>query len=58
MGHAAKHAVKARHGIDASTNFVMGREEVFAGFLIAELRFVGQDGGKFSFELIPDVDDE
>ena len=48
----------AGHGIEASTNFVMGREDVLTSFLIAELGFVGHQGGEFSVELFGDVDDE
>src|SRR5439155_20021638 len=58
VGHAAEHAVKARHGIDAGSNFVMGREEILAGLLIAELRLVGQDGSKLPLELVTDFDDK
>ena len=58
MGHAAEHAVEARHGIDAGANLVMRREEILAGLLIAELRLVRQDGRKFPFELLTDIDDE
>src|SRR5579864_4050332 len=58
VGHAPEHAVKASHGIDASADFVVSREQVFASFLIAKLRFVSEDGGKLSFKLLTDVDDE
>src|SRR5258708_5786190 len=54
----AEHAAEAGHGIEASTNFVMGREDVLTSFLIAELGFVGHQGGEFSVELFGDVDDE
>src|SRR5450432_363932 len=58
VSDAAEHAVEAGHGVEASANFVMGREDVLAGFLVAELRFVSHQGGKFSVELFRDVDDE
>ena len=56
VGHAAEHAVEARHGVDAGTNFVVSGEEVLARFLVAELRFVGKDRSKLSLKLIADVD--
>src|SRR5215469_9029379 len=56
VGHARQHPIKASHGLYASSNLLLGREEVFAGFLVAELRFVGEDGGKLPFEMIADVD--
>src|ERR1700733_15201340 len=37
VGDPAKHAVEARHGLNARTNFVVGGKQVFARFLIAEL---------------------
>src|ERR1700722_2358118 len=58
VSYAAKHAVKASHGVDPCANFVMGREEIFPGFLIAEQRFVGHDIGKLSLEFITDIDDK
>src|SRR5580693_3621872 len=58
VGHAPEHAVKASHGIDASADFVVSREQVLAGFLIAELRFISEDGCKLPFKLLADVDDE
>ena len=44
--------------IDAGANLVMRREEIFARFLIAELRLVGQDRGELAFELLADIDDK
>jgi len=58
VGHAPEHAVKASHGIDASADFVVSREQVLAGFLIAELRFISEDGCELPFKLVADVDDE
>ena len=58
IGDAAEHAVEARHGLDARVDLVMGREQVFARILIAELRFVSQDGRELSFKLFADVDDK
>jgi hypothetical protein len=58
VGHSPKHTVEASHGVHAGTDLLMGREEILACFLIAELRFVGKDGGKLFFELIADIDDE
>ena len=58
ISDAAEHAVKAGHGVEAGANFVVSREDVLARLLIAELRFVGHQGGEFSVELFGDVDDE
>src|SRR5215467_5787025 len=58
MRDAAQHAVKAGYGINACPNLLMGREEVLAGFLITELRFVSKNRGKLAFKLVADVDHE
>ncbi len=58
VAHAAKHAVKPRHGFHARANLVAGREQVFARLLVAELRFVRQNRGKLSLELLADIDDK
>src|ERR1017187_4998403 len=58
IGHAAEHAVESRHGFYAGANLVMGREQVLAGVLIAELRFVRQNGSEFPLELFADIDDK
>ena len=58
VGYAAEHSVEARHGLDAGANLVMGREQIFARILIAELRFVGQNGRELPLKLFADVDDK
>ena len=58
VAYAAEHAVEARHGLHARANLVVGREEVFARFLVAELRLVGQNRGELSLKLLADVDDK
>ena len=55
MGDAAEHAVEAGHGLDAGTNLIVGREQIFARSLIAELRFVRKDGSEFPLKLFADV---
>src|SRR5580658_6628731 len=56
MGHAAEHSVIARHRVDTRANLVVGGEDILAGFLIAELRLVGQDRRELLLELLADVD--
>src|SRR5258707_399315 len=56
VSHAPEHAVEARHGVDAGANLVVGREQVLARLLVAELRFVSQNGSKLPLKLLPDVD--
>src|SRR5580692_10283315 len=58
MGHAPKATVETRHRLHPGANFVMGREQVFSGILIGELRFVGQDRGELALKLFADVDDK
>src|SRR5271165_1341060 len=58
MSDAAEHAVEPSHGVNARANFLVSREEIFAGVLIAELRLVSHDRGELAFELLADVDDE
>src|ERR1051326_4376336 len=53
---AAEHAIKASHGINAGADFLVGREQVLARVLVAELRFVSQDRGELTFELLADID--
>jgi len=43
MRDPAKHPVEAGHGVHPRADFLVGREELFARILIAELGFVGKD---------------
>src|ERR1700675_1908684 len=56
VGHATEHSVEARHGFNPRVDFVVGREEIFACLLIAELGFVSENGGELSLKLLADVD--
>src|SRR5579862_159393 len=58
VGDSAHHAVEAGHGLDARANFFLRGKYVAAGFLIAELRFVGHQRRETSFKLIADVHNE
>jgi len=56
VGDATEHSVEARHSFNPRVDFVVGREEIFAGLLVAELGFVSQDGCELPLKLLADVD--
>src|SRR6185437_1904429 len=55
---SCERAVEARHGFDAGTDFGASGKDIFAGFLVTELRLVGHERLEARFELIGDIYDK
>src|SRR6185437_10559407 len=58
VGDSCERAVEARHGFDAGADFGASRKDIFAGFLVTELRLVGHERLEARFELVRDVHDK
>src|SRR5215469_14014975 len=58
VSYPCEHLVESRHGFHPGSDFGAGGEDVLAGFLIAELGFVGHERLQAGFELIADIDNK
>src|SRR6266581_4519113 len=46
------------HAVEAGANLIVGREQILARLLVAELRLVCQDGSELPLKLLRNVDDK
>src|SRR5579872_5245771 len=58
IGNPSEQAIEASHSFNACTNLSLCREEVFARFLIAKLRFIGHQRLETRLEKLSDVHNE